>query len=75
MSVRDIKIDCTHPDCSITVATGVLTDSLWVWEIGLDDSVTEAFALSNGMPFGGFNRAVVNHTEVDDVVQHTITEK
>ena len=73
MSVRQGARDCERPGCNTRVVTAQVTDSTWVWEIQLDDSVTAAPALQNGMGVGDFYGATVNHVENDCGVEHTIT--
>ena len=57
MGVREVVLRCGHKGCNTVVARGQLTDNTWVWEIRLDNSVTDAGALSNGMGIGNFNGA------------------
>jgi hypothetical protein len=72
VSVRREVIRCTEPGCEVAVATGVVTDRTWVWEIDLHNSVTDALVLANGMGMGDFINAKVTHTVTDRVVKHSI---
>lgn len=75
MATRDTGIRCSQKGCNTRVAWGVLTDDGSVWEIGLDDSVTSAFALSNGMGIGNFQNAKVeHHTTGAGSIAHIITK-
>lgn len=75
MSPREVTISCT--ECKVCVVSATLADGSTIFEIGLDDSVTDAYVLSNGMNVAGFysEEVIVVHREVDGEIRHSIVRK
>ena len=72
MSARTVSKVCEQAGCGVTAATGQLVDSTYVFEIRLDDSVTDAKSLYQGMGIYAWGNAKVTHASNNGEVTHTI---